>query len=501
MPATTQSTLPIDLTADPVLAPTPRIERPMLRDVFPSLPSTESLPQQALLGRYILQLPRVAWMLLDTAIAFCGLLLGHRLFVWWDAHHLGLNEYSLLLAGVALAPSVVLSGNIFGLYDCETLWSRPRIIARGMMTVIAAMAAVWLVMHLFMYSELSRRSVATGVIFYLISASTIRLLAHQLIRNVRRGLLVIGQGPLTGTIVRSVRRGSVPGYRLVGVIKAGMVHDGDIPVIGQVDEIEEICRRHSISEVVVANESTHQREHVRAALACLRLGCRVTDETTFFESTYGEVPVTHIQPTWFLAADLKAQRREHAFAKRIFDTTLAAIGLVLTAPLMLLVAAIIRLREGGPAIYSQTRVGQGGRTFTLYKFRTMIVDAEADGMAWCQANDPRITPFGHFLRRSRIDELPQLWNILRGDMSIVGPRPERPEFTEQLSQVIPFYDERHLIKPGLTGWAQINFSYGASVSDARRKLQLDLFYIKHAAFELDLVILLRTFGTFFLGSR
>lgn len=131
----------------------------------------------------------------------------------------------------------------------------------------------------------------------------------------------------------------------------------------------------------------------------------------------------------------------------------------------------------------------------------MRADAEADGTVWCKPNDPRVTPVGRFLRRARIDELPQLWNILKGEMSVVGPRPERPEFVGPLSAVIPFYDERHLIKPGLTGWAQINFAYGASVADARRKLQLDLYYVKHTSFELDLVILLRTFGKFFLGSR
>jgi len=458
-----------------------------------------------LAGRCLLHLPRFAWITLDVLIATAGVVLGHRLFVWWGSTLDVLSPYGLGVAGLVLAVSIILAGNMFGLYDAETLWSRSRVIARVLLTVTAAMTAMWLVMHLFMYSQLSRRSIATGFLFFLVVASVVRLLAHHAVRDVRRGLIVIGQGVLTGTIVRSVRRGAVPGYRLVGVVDTNAAlregSNGDIPVIGRIDDVERLCRENDVSEIVVANPDTHQPAHIRAALACLRLGCRVTDETTFYESTFGEVPVTHITPTWFLAADLKAQRREYAFGKRIFDVVAAAIGLVLSAPLMLLTAIALKLREGGPVLYSQRRVGRGGTTFTLYKFRTMRCDAEADGMAWCRPNDPRITRIGRFLRRSRIDELPQLWNILKGEMSIVGPRPERPEFVGPLSAVIPFYDERHLIKPGLTGWAQINFSYGASIADTRRKLQLDLYYVKHTSFELDLIIMLRTFGTFFLGSR
>jgi exopolysaccharide biosynthesis polyprenyl glycosylphosphotransferase len=319
-------------------------------------------------------------------------------------------------------------------------------------------------------------------------------------------LLVIGQGPLTGSIIRSVRRGSVPGYRLVGLVvpdQGGSNDQGvsDIPVVGEIADINDLCRRFQVAEVVVAEAATRDPRYQKAALACLRLGCRVTDETTFYETAYGEVPVSHITPSWFLAADLKGQRQEHAVIKRVFDLIVAGFALAASAPIMLLIAIVIRLENRGPVFYSQTRVGQGGRTFTLHKFRTMWGNAEANGMTWAAPNDPRVTFVGRYLRKLRLDELPQLWNILKGDMSLVGPRPERPEFVGPLATLIPFYDERHLIKPGLTGWAQINYSYGSSIADARRKLQLDLYYIKHTSFELDLIILLRTLGTFFLGSR
>ncbi len=477
--------------------------------VYPPITLAEVAPpvaRKSLLGGCLLNLPRLVWMFIDAGLASGGALIGHELFVWWDTVPVPLSDYHQYVAGGLLAISVILAGSMFGLYDATTLWARSRIVARCLLTVTLAMAATWLVIHLFMYSQISRRSAATGVAFYVVFASGLRLLAHYAVRDVRRGLLVIGQGPLTGAIIRSVRRGSVPGYRLVGVVgcdRASSHEHGasDIPVVGAINDIESLCRRFDVAEVVVADSAVQNPVHLRSALTCLRQGCRVTDETTFFESTYGEVPVSHITPSWFLTADLKGQRREHAVVKRGFDVAAASIGLAISLPLFVLISLAILIREGRPVFYSQRRVGHGGVTFTLFKFRTMQQDAEANGSTWAQPNDPRVTRLGWWLRKTRLDELPQLWNILKGDMSVVGPRPERPEFVGPLSTLIPFYDERHLIKPGLTGWAQINLPYGATIADARRKLQLDLYYIKHISLELDVIILLRTFGTFCLGSR
>ncbi len=466
----------------------------------------QRLPWRSTVGRCLLNLPRAAWMLLDILLVAAGTALGDRLFVWWEDASNILAAYNIWLANGILATAVIVAGSMFGLYEPKTLWSRSRISARCLMTVTLAMLATWVIMHLFMYSSLSRRVAASGVVFFLLVASLIRLLAHRAIRDVRRGLLVIGQGPLTGAIIRSVRRGSVPGYRLVGLVVAGRENvDGrgisDIPIVGDISDIERLCHEFNVAEVVLADAATREPHFQRAALACLGMGCRVTDETTFYESTYGEVPVSHITPRWFFAADLKGQRQEHAVSKRIFDVVVATCGLIFAAPVFLLVAAAIKLGGRGSVLYSQARVGQGGRKFTLYKFRTMSGNAEVDGSTWAAPNDPRVTRVGRFLRRARLDELPQLWNILKGEMSVVGPRPERPEFVGPLASLIPFYNERHLIKPGLTGWAQINYPYGSNVADARRKLQLDLYYVKHTSLELDIIILLRTFGTFCLGGR
>jgi len=500
---TTNATVSIDLPAAPPFpSQVPRVIPPLSLDAIDKTP----VKRGAIIGRFLLYLPRAVWMVLDVALVCGGTMLGHKLFVWWAPVREPLADYNLWIASLLLAPAVVIAGSMFGLYEANTLWSRSRIVARGLLTVIVAMATTWLVMHLLMYSHLSRRAAASGVICFLFSGSVIRLLAHHAVSEVRRGLLVIGHGPLTGAIIRSVRRSAVQGYRLVGVVvsergDAQELGTSDIPIVGEMADIEALCRRFGVAEVVVAQTAARNPRHLRAALACLRLGCRVTDETTFYESTYGEVPVSHITPDWFLTADLKGQRQEHAVFKRLLDVVAAGVGLLLTAPLFLFIAIIIRLQDKGPVFYSQTRVGQGGRHFTVYKFRTMYRNAESGGSAWAQPGDPRVTPVGRILRRTHLDELPQLWNILKGDMSLVGPRPERPELVAPLSSLIPFYDERHLLKPGLTGWAQINYPYGSTIADARRKLQLDLYYLKHTSLELDMTILLRTIGTLCLGSR
>jgi len=180
---------------------------------------------------------------------------------------------------------------------------------------------------------------------------------------------------------------------------------------------------------------------------------------------------------------------------------LAVVGLLIGAPLMLICAVLVKATSRGPIIYKQVRVGRYGRNFSIYKFRTMRTDAEANGAVWAQTGDRRVTPIGTFLRRSRLDELPQLWNILRGDMSLVGPRPERPEFVEQLREKIPFYDLRHLVPPGLTGWAQVRFRYGSTIEDARRKLAYDLYYTRHCGLTFDAAICLRTLVAMAKGAR
>jgi len=223
-------------------------------------------------------------------------------------------------------------------------------------------------------------------------------------------------------------------------------------------------------------------------------GARVVDLTDLFERLRGRVPLERIHQRWFLTSDGFdiAHNRNGLRLKRLVDITVSLLLLVLASPLAALAALLVRLTSRGPVLYSQKRVGRRGRTFIMYKFRTMRVDAEAAGAQWAAARDPRITTIGRVMRALRIDELPQLWNILRGEMSFIGPRPERPEFTATLEAGIPFYALRHLVKPGLTGWAQVCLPYGASIEESRQKLEYDLYYIKNHSLVLDLMILVRT---------
>jgi sugar transferase (PEP-CTERM system associated) len=215
-----------------------------------------------------------------------------------------------------------------------------------------------------------------------------------------------------------------------------------------------------------------------------------------YERYTGKIAVENLRPSWLIFSSGFRNTPVLAAAKRVLDVTAAAIGLVAAAPLMLAVAIAVKLTSRGPVLYSQQRVGQNGRVFAIRKFRSMREDAEAaTGAVWARPDDERLTPVGRLIRTTRLDELPQLWNVLVGDMSLVGPRPERPEFVESLTRQIKFYGQRHAVKPGLTGWAQIRYSYGSSVEDALQKLQYDLYYLKHMSIALDAFIILSTLKT------
>jgi exopolysaccharide biosynthesis polyprenyl glycosylphosphotransferase len=225
-------------------------------------------------------------------------------------------------------------------------------------------------------------------------------------------------------------------------------------------------------------------------------GVRFDHLASLYEEYTGKIAVENLRPSWMIFSEGFRKKRRVALMKRSVDVVLSAIGLAIAAPVMLLTAMAIRVGSPGGAIYSQQRVGKDSKVFTIHKFRSMRADAEVGtGAVWSTKGDPRVTPLGRFLRRIRLDELPQLWNVLRGDMSLVGPRPERPEFVSELTKQIPFYGQRHAVQPGVTGWAQVRHDYGSSVADSLEKLQYDLFYIKHLSTTFDLFIVLETIKT------
>lgn len=258
--------------------------------------------------------------------------------------------------------------------------------------------------------------------------------------------------------------------------------------------IESVNDLNTFNVIVIAPRYEPDRDEQQALVNCRLKGIPIFSLFEFYENFLFLVPVTEINNKWFIQAQGFTMLHNVASVKvkRIIDI-LSAIALIFLAfPIYVLTAILIKLVSRGPVLFRQTRVGLQGRVFTLYKFRTMKLGSEAEGAQWAQTDDSRIITFGHFLRKTRIDEIPQCWNILKGEMSLIGPRPERPEFTEKLAKEIPYYELRHIVKPGLSGWAQVSYPYGASVEDALRKLQYDLYYIKNYSLILDLNILLRT---------
>jgi sugar transferase (PEP-CTERM system associated) len=268
-------------------------------------------------------------------------------------------------------------------------------------------------------------------------------------------------------------------------------------IVGTIDDIPAIVRAHKVDRVVVSLIDARGNLPMEKLLEMKLEGVAFDHLASVYEQYTGKIAVENLRPSWLIFSDGFRKTRFLGTIKRAMDVACASIGLVLAAPLIALATVAIRLTSAGPVFYHQTRVGKNGHVFTVHKFRSMKMDAEATtGPVWASKDgDPRVTPVGTFLRRSRLDEVPQLWNVLKGDMSFVGPRPERPEFVAELTEQIRFYGQRHIVRPGLTGWAQVRYTYGASTEDALQKLQYDLYYIKNLSIALDLFIIFETVKT------
>lgn len=341
----------------------------------------------------------------------------------------------------------------------------------------------------------------------LVGYSTVYLLAalflvRGMVSAARRALgglrvIVVGTGPEALEVARDLAANGRSGRRIVGFYPTSDEVQAELSGTGVLDRrvgLAELVRQHGVNEVIVAvREQRGGQLPMDELLACRTQGVTILSLAAFYERTRAEVPIDSLKASWLVYGTGFVQGPLRRIAKRGFDVVSSSVLLLLGAPVMLLAAIAIKLDSPGPVLYRQERVGLGGRGFMCIKFRSMRTDAERDGVArWATKNDSRITRVGAFMRKTRIDELPQLLSVLSGEMSMVGPRPERPSFVAQLREQIPFYDLRHSIKPGLTGWAQVRYSYGASLDDARRKHQFDLYYVKNNSLFLDLLVLIET---------
>ncbi|MBS2028815.1 MAG: TIGR03013 family PEP-CTERM/XrtA system glycosyltransferase [Deltaproteobacteria bacterium] len=310
-------------------------------------------------------------------------------------------------------------------------------------------------------------------------------------------VLIVGSGPRAQELARSIQKDGEGTCELLGFVDDGDP-EGAPPNVLRGD-VAEVAARLRADAVVVASGDARRGLPADALLRCRLDGRNVLEGARFAERVLRRLPVNQLRQSDLIYAEELRPSRVRAFVKRALDLISAGTLALLAAPVMLVVAAAVKLDSKGPLFYSQERVGLGGKVFQITKFRTMRVDAEAAGAQWAQKNDPRVTRVGKWLRLCRLDELPQLFSVLRGDMTLVGPRPERPVFVNQLKDVIPFYGLREAVKPGVTGWAQIRYPYGASVEDARNKLEYDLYYIKNGSAFLDITILFHTVRHVLLG--
>jgi exopolysaccharide biosynthesis polyprenyl glycosylphosphotransferase len=329
--------------------------------------------------------------------------------------------------------------------------------------------------------------IEVGVAIFLLSW-TWETLVYRSLAGLRR-VLVVGAQNRGAQLVEDVRNDECAPFVVVAV-----VDDAELESIGSLVE------DHRPDIVVLASPDT-RADAFEQLLDVAGLGFRLVGLSEFYEHAFGRVPVETLRPLWFMNVLHLYERTYSRFAKRAFDVAVGGFGLLAVSWLLPILWLVVRQTGGtGPVIFRQTRLGEGGKHFTMYKFRTMRVDAEAGGAAWAAQADPRITGAGKFMRKTRLDELPQLVNVLKGEMSIVGPRPERPEFLQQLKETVPFWTRRHLVKPGITGWAQVRRGYTADAEGTADKLSYDLWYLRHRSLVIDLAVCVKTFTTLATGS-
>jgi sugar transferase (PEP-CTERM system associated) len=314
-------------------------------------------------------------------------------------------------------------------------------------------------------------------------------------------VLLMGNSSILGEVITVLLGRPEFGYKLVGYLCEDHPCDFPIPCLGTVADVRAVCEQHRPMRIVVGMAERRNRLPVQDLLEIRFGGVFVEDAADTYEMALHRVCSSKIQPSQLIFSSMLGPRRNAITLQVFYSLVISLVGLIVGAPFMLLTALAVKLTSKGPMLYRQRRVGLNGRIFTVYKFRSMYVDAEAHtGAVWASKDDPRITPLGKWLRKLRLDELPQLWNVLKGDMAIVGPRPERPEFVDMLAQQIPYYRQRLAVKPGITGWAQINHKYGDTLVDSMIKLEFDLYYIKHLAPALDFYIIFHTIKVMLLSK-
>ncbi|MBC7899104.1 MAG: TIGR03013 family PEP-CTERM/XrtA system glycosyltransferase [Saprospiraceae bacterium] len=443
----------------------------------------------------------------DIVIVGAGLILALYLRLGLDGALFQLNENNGWYK-VGLVTLICLSALYFyDLYDFTVMHNRRELNAR----LIQALGSGWVLLAVVFYFsptlQIGRGTALYSMVITLVMLLAFRIWIHFLLGHPGIGekILIVGDAELVIDTAEAVLRRRDFGLRISGFITDNFgAIKRRIPEarhLGNIVDLEEIVERERIDCIVIGVRERRGALPPEVLLR-LRLAGRVSIEecTSFFERVTGRVHLDMLHPSWLIYSQRSRDTQLTLFSRDIIYRILALIGLTLSFPFALLTAILIKLESEGSFFYKQQRVGKNGRVFELLKFRSMKIDAEADGPVWASSGDNRTTLVGRVIRKIRIDEIPQFWNIIKGDMNFIGPRPERPHFVSKLAEEVPYYELRHLVAPGLTGWAQIKYPYGASVEDARKKLQYDLYYIKNQTLALDVMIFFETVKTVLFGK-
>ena len=395
---------------------------------------------------------------------------------------------------------------LFDLYDFVVMFDRRELVLR----MLQALGLAWIALAITFYA-LPQTMIGRGVSLISLPLALLmmmgwRLTIHWVLGHPELGerILIVGSGPFAVEIARETLGRPDAGFRVVGFVDSDPQLVGksliNPKVIGLTSELASLVKNQSIDRLVVAIGDRRGQFPTHELLRLSLSGdVSIEESASFYERLTGRVLLDMIRPSWLIFSSRGRRARLNEFGRAVMNRTVALIGALLSLPIAIITALLVKLDSRGPVLYKQERVGKNGRTFTLMKFRSMRVDAEKDGPVWAKTDDERMTRFGRIIRKIRIDEIPQFWNILRGDMNFIGPRPERPHFVAQLAEEILYYEQRHLVAPGLTGWAQIKYPYGASIEDAKRKLEYDLYYIKNQSLSLDATIMFETIKTILFG--
>jgi sugar transferase (PEP-CTERM system associated) len=450
---------------------------------------------------------RAVLFLVESALLLTALAIGRAVRSGPDLDLVAADRAALLARGLVAVLALQLCLYYRELYDDRALRSRTEFFLRLGQSLAAATLVLAVVYYLFPAARIS-----PGTLLLALPPASLAILAWHSLHRWAGGrealsdtVLIVGSGQTAQQIAVEILRRAPLGYRVAGFLGEHPAEVGrrlvNPTVIGTMADLLPLVESLKVSLIVVALEDRRGRLPVDDLLRCRLAGIKIEDAPSFFERLTGKILVSDLRPSWFVFSPGFSKPYLLQGAKHVTEVAIAILLLVALAPFLGFLALLVRLESPGPAIFHQARVGLRGRVFDLYKFRTMRTDAEAaSGPVWASAdNDPRITRLGRWLRKLRLDELPQLINVAKREMSFVGPRPERPHFVEKLRQVIPYYDERHTVRPGITGWAQVKFGYGSTVEDSERKLQFDLYYVKNMSLFLDLAIVLDTFKVMLLG--